>query len=331
MRIVMSVGPCSCLIAAVVMAGCNETGEVWSAAGAPAPGPASARSAGASAGGGAGATGGGGAPDASVGVGAAAFIGGAGIGVADLDVSFEFYSTVFGMELRYELAVPGYANEKIIYFKGGTKGSDVVLINFTDGRPHNYAKNPVKLVFYVPNAKQTIEAIRGKGFEVLSEPTPQPAFMNAVVGFGRDPDGYILEIIEQPTLTGPYLAAFGIGVSDLDKTKDFYTRVMGMVVMGSLIKVPNVWDEWILQHKSGKGSALVLLHFTDGSARNYKDNPIKTAHFVEDARALAAKVEQEGITLMSQPMTFPVQGTNALISLARDPDGYGVELITTLP
>jgi catechol 2,3-dioxygenase-like lactoylglutathione lyase family enzyme len=315
------------LIAAVLMAGCNEAGEVWAAAGAPAPAPSSGTGARAGTGGAAGAAGGGGASDSSVGVGPDAYIGGAGIGVANLDVSFEFYSTVLGMSLRYELAVPGYANEKILYVKDG-KGSDVVLMNFIDGRPHNYAKNPIKLVFYVPNAKATIDAIRAKGLEILSEPAPQAAFMNAIVGFGRDPDGYILEIIEQATLTAPYLGAIGLGVSDLEKSKDFYTRVMGMTVMGALIKVPGVWDEYILTHKSGKGSALVLLSFTDGSTRNYKDNPIKTAHFVGDARALAAKVEQEGITLMSQPMMFPVQGVNALISLARDPDGYGVELIT---
>src|SRR5689334_21507744 len=63
---------------------------------------------------------------------AGAYLAGAGIGVSDLDKSQEFYTTIFGMELRYELPVPGYANERIMYFKEG-KGSDVVLINFTDG------------------------------------------------------------------------------------------------------------------------------------------------------------------------------------------------------
>src|SRR5262245_38649145 len=72
---------------------------------------------------------------------AGAYMAGAGIGVSDLDKSQEFYTTIFGMALRYELPVPGYANERIMYFKDG-QGSDVVLINFTDGSPHNYANNP---------------------------------------------------------------------------------------------------------------------------------------------------------------------------------------------
>jgi lactoylglutathione lyase len=122
---------------------------------------------------------------------AGAWLAGAGIGVTDLDKSQEFYVTVFGMALRYELPVPGYVNERVLYFND-SQGSDVVLMNFIDGQPHNYLNNPAKLVFYVPSAKSVVEAIRARGLAILSEPTPQAAFANTVIGFARDPDGYIL-------------------------------------------------------------------------------------------------------------------------------------------
>lgn len=256
-----------------------------------------------------------------------AYLAGAGIGVSDMQRSYEFYTTVIGMTQRYELMVPNYAYEKILYFKD-SKGSDVVLMNFNDGAMHNYTKNPVKLVFYVPSAKNVIEAIRARGLDILSEPTAQAAFNNTVIGFARDPDGYILEIIESPQLTVPYLGAIGLGVADLDKAKDFYTRVLGMQPMGALISVPNVWDEWILQYPSGKGSAIVILHYTDGATHNYSNNPAKTAHYVPDSRALTETVQREGLPILSQPMMFNVQGVNALIGLARDPDGYQLEMIT---
>jgi catechol 2,3-dioxygenase-like lactoylglutathione lyase family enzyme len=256
------------------------------------------------------------------------YIGGAGIGVADLAVSQEFYTSVFGMQLRYELPVPNYVNEKVMYFKD-SKGSDVVLMSYIDGATHNYTRNPVKLVFYVPSAQTVVDAIRAKGLEIPSEPAAQAAFGGTVIGFARDPDGYVLEIIESPGLAVPYLGAIGLGVSDIAKAKDFYTRVLGMVQMGELISVPNVWDEVILQHTSGKGSALVLLHYTDGGVHNYLNNPIKTVHFVADARATAASVEQEGLQILSQPAVLDVLGTKALIGLARDPDGYTLELVTT--
>ena len=255
------------------------------------------------------------------------YVAAAGIGVSDLDASFDFYTNVLGMTLRYDLAVPGYATEKILYFKDG-RGSDVVLMSFTDGVPRNYRNNPVKLVFYVPSASALIEKIRGRGLPIIAEPTPQAAFGNTVIGFARDPDGYILEIIEQPSLTVAHLGAVGIGVADLDRAKDFYTRVLGMQPMGGLLQVPNVWDEWILQYPSGKGSSVVLLHYTDGREHDYTNVPVKTVHFVPDARAETAEVANEGLAILSQPMTFPLQGTSALVALARDHDGYVVELVT---
>jgi catechol 2,3-dioxygenase-like lactoylglutathione lyase family enzyme len=259
---------------------------------------------------------------------AGAYLAGAGIGVSDLEKSQEFYVSVLGMSLRYELPVPGYVNERVLYFKD-SRGSDVVLMNFIDGQQHNYLNNPAKLVFYVPSATTVIEAIRARGLAIVSEPTPQAAFDNVVIGFARDPDGYVLEIIESPQLTVPYLGAIGLGVSDLDKAKDFYTRVLGMMPMGELLVVPGVWDEWILQHPSGMGSALVLMRYSDGVPRNYTNNPLKTAYFLADAAAVSARVGREGLPILTPPTVFDVLGTKALISLARDPDGYTVELVTT--
>jgi len=261
---------------------------------------------------------------------AGAYLAGAGIGVSNLDMSQEFYVSVFGMSLRYELPVPGYVNERVLYFPNG-QGSDVVLMNFIDGLPHNYTNNPAKLVFYVPSATSIVEAIRARGLAIVAEPTPQAAFANTVIGFARDPDGYTLEIIESPGLQMPFLGAIGLGVSDLDRAKAFYTQVLGMQPMGDLLQVPGVWDEWILQHPSGMGSALVLLHYTDGQPHNYTGNPLKTAHFVADSAALTTRVEQAGLPILSPPMVFDVLGTQAKIGLASDPDGYTVEMVTVLP
>lgn len=259
-----------------------------------------------------------------------AYLGAGGIGVSDMARSFDFYTNVMGMTQRYELMVPNYAYEKILYFKD-SKGSDVVLMSFNDGAMRNYTNNPVKLVFYVPSAKNIIEAIRARGLPVLSEPAAQAAFGNTVIGFARDPDGYILEIIESPQLSVPYLGAIGIGVADLEKSRDFYTRVLGMKPMGELISVPNVWDEWVLQYPSGKGSAVVILHYTDGRPHNYLNNPIKTVHFVPDSRGLSESVQREGLPLLAAPTMYNVQGVDALIGLARDPDGYQLEMVTTKP
>jgi len=257
------------------------------------------------------------------------FMGGAGIGITDMDASFAFYSEVLGMSLRYDLPVPGYVNEKILHYPDG-KGSDVVLMSYIDDRERNFLNNPVKLVFYVPDAMATVEAIRGRGLEVLSEPAAQAAFGGAIVGFARDPDGYVLEIVETGEDPDPYLGAVGLGVSDLEQSKAFYTRFLGMQPQGDLLSIPGVWDEWIMQHQSGRGSAVVLLHYTDGSERNYTNVPVKTVHFVPDVQATVEALRAEGFPILSEPMQFTVEGSDAMIALARDPDGYILELVTPL-
>jgi len=93
--------------------------------------------------------------------------------------------------------------------------------------------------------------------------------------------------------------------------------------------VPNVWDEYIFRYPSGKGSSVVVMHYTDGRPRNYLNNPVKTVHFVADSTALTGKVQQAGLPILSQPTPYTVQGVKAIIGLARDPDGYTVEMVTT--
>lgn len=261
---------------------------------------------------------------------ATAYLGAGAIGVTDLDASQDFYTSIFGMALRYELPVPGYVNERILYFKNNSTGSDVVLMNFQDGMPRTYKNNPVRLVFYVPSAAAVIEAIRGRGLRVITEPTAMASFNNAVIGYALDPDGYGLEIIESSALSEPYLGAIGLGVADLAKAHAFYTGVLGMQQMGDTLSVPNVWDELIFRYPSGKGSSVVVMHYTDGREHNYVNNPAKTVHFVRDSKALSAKLEQAGLPILSQPAKFTVQGVDAMIGLGRDPDGYTVEMVTTL-
>jgi catechol 2,3-dioxygenase-like lactoylglutathione lyase family enzyme len=255
------------------------------------------------------------------------YIAAAAIGVTDLDASEEFYTSLLGLKRRYEVDVPNYAKERVLYFED-SQGGDVVLMEYHDGKTYNYKNNPVRLVFYVPDVPGTIEMIRKRGFDIISEPHPESTFHDAIIGLGRDPDGYMLEFIEDKSLSKPYLTSAGLGVSDLDKAKSFYIDVLGMSVMGDPIEVKGVWDEWILQYQSGKGSGLVLMHYTDGKDHDYSNLPVKTVHYVANSRTLTSKVAGAGLQVVSQPSTFEVQGSKALVSLSHDHDGYTVELVT---
>ncbi|HEY4943180.1 MAG TPA: VOC family protein [Rhizomicrobium sp.] len=123
-----------------------------------------------------------------------------------------------------------------------------------------------------------------------------------------------------------YLGATGIGVSDLKRSAEFYSKVLGMKQMQTF-KL-DYMDEIVLGHEGR--SAVVLMHYTDGSARNYKDNPIKLVFYVTDPAAVAGRIRAEGCEIIREPAPIATLG-GAIVGLAKDPDGYVIELLQAPP
>jgi lactoylglutathione lyase len=119
-----------------------------------------------------------------------------------------------------------------------------------------------------------------------------------------------------------FLTAVGIGVSDLARSTAFYRDVLGMQEQRTF-KL-GYMDEVMLAHEGR--NAVVLMHYTDGSERNYRDNPVKLVFYVTDPAAIAAKVKAAGQEVTQQPAANANMG-GALICMAKDPDGYVIELI----
>jgi lactoylglutathione lyase len=119
-----------------------------------------------------------------------------------------------------------------------------------------------------------------------------------------------------------FLTAVGIGVSDLARSEDFYSRVLGMKRTG-VFKL-DYMDEVMLAHEGR--SAVVLMHWTDGSARNYRDVPVKLVFYVTDPKGMIEAIRAEGLAITHEPAPNAGLG-GAVVGLAKDPDGYVVELI----
>ena len=122
------------------------------------------------------------------------FIGAVGIGVSDLQASAAFYKAALGMKETgtYKLA---YMDEIVLAHEGRNA---VVLMHWTDGSPRNYRDAPIKLVFFVTDPTATAQRIRDAGGEVTMEPGPQASVNGAIVGFAKDPDGYVIELLPAP-------------------------------------------------------------------------------------------------------------------------------------
>jgi predicted enzyme related to lactoylglutathione lyase len=120
------------------------------------------------------------------------FLTAVGIGVADLKRSVDFYTRVLGMQQTQTFSLPEM--EEVVVAHEGR--SAVVPMHYTDGSTRNYRDNPVKLVFYVTDAQARTDAVRAEGLEVTREPAVVEGMGGAVIGMGKDPDGYVLEFIQ---------------------------------------------------------------------------------------------------------------------------------------
>lgn len=122
------------------------------------------------------------------------YLGATGIGVSDLARSAEFYKTALGLQQTQTFKLP-YMDEIVLAHEGRTA---VVLMHWTDGTNPNYRDLPVKLVFYVTDPTAVAARIRAFGCEVTREPAPIETLGGAVVGLCKDPDGYVVELLQAP-------------------------------------------------------------------------------------------------------------------------------------
>lgn len=122
------------------------------------------------------------------------YLGATGIGVSDLARSAEFYKTALGLQQTQTFKLP-YMDEIVLAHEGRTA---VVLMHWTDGTNPDYRDLPVKLVFYVTDPTAVAARIRAFGCEVTREPAPIETLGGAVVGLCKDPDGYVVELLQAP-------------------------------------------------------------------------------------------------------------------------------------
>lgn len=123
------------------------------------------------------------------------YLGAVGIGVSDLKASTEFYQQILGLELQrtYEL---GYINENVLGYPG-SNGTVLVLMNWPNDTERRYDGSDVKNVFYVDDPAEVIDRIRALGGTIDREATPHAAVNGTLVGLGRDPDNYVVEVLQR--------------------------------------------------------------------------------------------------------------------------------------
>ena len=247
-----------------------------------------------------------------------------GIGVTDLSAAVNFYRDGLGMREVERLTREDRI--EVVMASADRRGSQVLLMQFTDGIGRHYQQNPGKLVFYVKDAQAFASRFEAAGGRITLPPTALVDFDNTLVGFGRDPDNNLIEMIEVPTLSDSFLAAVGVGVSDLERARDLYVNALGLEQQ-EFLQVPELYDEYTLLSPVPGASALVLMHWTNGSNPNYQDNPIKLQLATASPQGLAERLSEAGAQILQQPAASAEPDlAPATVGYASDLDGTLLEM-----
>lgn len=117
-----------------------------------------------------------------------------GLFVSDYMGSIDFYVEALGMIAAQDTGL-GSFQEKVMLGAGLAHG--ILIMHYDDGVSRNYKDNPVILSFTVADVAASLMRAESAGSMVDAPAVPVPALANALVGVGKDPDGYTLHFIQR--------------------------------------------------------------------------------------------------------------------------------------
>jgi len=120
-----------------------------------------------------------------------------------------------------------------------------------------------------------------------------------------------------------------IRTSNMDKSIDFYTRLMGLKLLGRRDIPQNNAEIAFLQDTEGKGSKLELTFYKKQKKfiqAEYEERVFDHIAFeIKDMKKTIFMLRKDKITITDEP--FKLGPTGPLIAFVEDPDGTLIELI----
>jgi len=121
-------------------------------------------------------------------------------------------------------------------------------------------------------------------------------------------------------------------VANLDRSIDFYTRLLGMVVMGRRVQEARKVEVGHVGYgdRATQPSIELTMDLAEKATAPVKPTGIHVAIHVSDLRRLCAVLEMAGVEFL-QPLTEAYPGSRNLKAYIRDPDGHEIELAERHP
>ena len=163
---------------------------------------------------------------------------------ANLDRTVQFYIEAFGLEspappqspspaVPALLNVPGAKLQAaMLRFPGAPFGFELTNfgsgIELHPGQPNAWDPGAARLIVETPNLDAALAALKKAGASVVTRSGVAVKLRDGRVVVARDPDGYLLQLVESPAPG----ASVGLAVRDIQETAKFYHDLLGFDLHG---------------------------------------------------------------------------------------------------
>ncbi|TLD29899.1 VOC family protein [Venturia nashicola] len=222
-----------------------------------------------------------------------------GIGITSLDVSNKFYVSAFDFGKGSRMSFPTW-EEDIMNPKNG--GPALIPMKFKDERP---VKNlPVKIQFAVPDPKATLARVVEAGGSAAEGMESKEGTV-----WGKDPDGYLLELVPSSSAKGAVLTGIGYGSSDVAKSVAFFSSIAGTTPRAAV--KAGAWDISTVPTKLGFDIQFLDFHDT----RPTKSLPLKIVFGAATIDGFKSTITANGGSLIKE---IPAE-LSSIVGLGYDP------------
>lgn len=206
-----------------------------------------------------------------------------------------------------------------------------------------------RLLYTVPSLADALPRVGGAGRGALAIATVARGAPGERIAWTLDPDGTVIELVEDPCTARVCARAVAIVCRDLERSVAWYERVLGLTATARerRVQAPGApfgstgdvsWDAATLELPGRPGHYALRLeqwHAPPTVARPRavanQLGPFRVAFLVDDAHAWHAELARRGVACTSPPAwldmgpEIPLDGLWALFFF--DPDGACVEMI----
>lgn len=117
-----------------------------------------------------------------------------------------------------------------------------------------------------------------------------------------------------------------IRISDLQRSIDFYTQILGMSVLRTLDQPDERYTLVFLGFGEESETCVLELTYNYGVSNYELGNAYgHIAIGVSDIQQVTAEIKRRRVQFLLEPT--PLKGSNEIIAFITDPDGYQIELI----